>query len=189
MPRIHILGASGSGTTTLGAALAQHFQVPHEDADDMYWLLTEPPFTTVRPLDERLTLLRARLPAEGNWIFSGSAAWAAPLEPHYDLIVLLHIDRTVRMQRLRLREHQGYGDRIEPGGDMVEENLRFLAWAEAYDTAGLDQRSRASHEAWAARQTAPILELDSAQPTRQLVVAVLGRLDELKRSTSGRRSG
>jgi len=28
--RIHILGASGSGTTTLGRALAERLQYPHE---------------------------------------------------------------------------------------------------------------------------------------------------------------
>jgi adenylate kinase family enzyme len=186
VPRIHIVGASGSGTTTLGVALARELQVPHEDGDDMFWLPTEPPFTTVRPLEERLRLLRARLPVEGSWVFSGSAAWAAPVEPSYDLIVLLHIDRAVRMQRLHLREQRDYGDRIAPGGDMFEENLRFLAWAEAYDTAGLDQRSRATHEAWAAKQTAPILELDSGQPTAQLVAAVLVLLTKLG---VGHRSG
>jgi adenylate kinase family enzyme len=32
--RIHILEASGSGTTTLGRALAEHLQHPHFDTDD-----------------------------------------------------------------------------------------------------------------------------------------------------------
>jgi len=36
--RIHILGASGSGTTTLGRALAERLQCPHFDTDDYFWL-------------------------------------------------------------------------------------------------------------------------------------------------------
>jgi shikimate kinase len=32
--RIHILGASGSGTMTLGQALAEHIQRPHFEADN-----------------------------------------------------------------------------------------------------------------------------------------------------------
>jgi adenylate kinase family enzyme len=32
--RIHILGASGSGTTTLGRALGEHLQYPHFDTGD-----------------------------------------------------------------------------------------------------------------------------------------------------------
>jgi adenylate kinase family enzyme len=45
MARIHILGASGSGTTTLGAALADRLGHPHVDADSLFWLPTDPPFT------------------------------------------------------------------------------------------------------------------------------------------------
>jgi hypothetical protein len=35
--RIHILGASGSGTTTLGHALAARLQCPHFDTDAYFW--------------------------------------------------------------------------------------------------------------------------------------------------------
>ena len=41
--RIHILGASGSGTTALGQALAEHLRCPHFDTDDYFWLPTDPP--------------------------------------------------------------------------------------------------------------------------------------------------
>ena len=42
--RIHILGASGSGTTALGQALAEHLRCPHFDTDDYFWLPTDPPY-------------------------------------------------------------------------------------------------------------------------------------------------
>ena len=70
--RIHIVGASGSGTTTLGAALAQVMGVPHEDSDSYFWQPTEPPFTTQRPQGERLSMLKAALPSDGRWVLSGS---------------------------------------------------------------------------------------------------------------------
>lgn len=41
---IHITGASGSGTTTLGRALAQALGWRYLDADRYYWLPTSPPF-------------------------------------------------------------------------------------------------------------------------------------------------
>ena len=46
--RLHILGASGSGTTTLGRALAERLTYLHFDTDDYYWLSTDPPFTAQR---------------------------------------------------------------------------------------------------------------------------------------------
>lgn len=40
--RVLITGASGSGTTTLAAALAAQLHAVHLDADDFFWLPTQP---------------------------------------------------------------------------------------------------------------------------------------------------
>jgi hypothetical protein len=45
-------GASGSGTSAMGAALARRL-VPRADRDSLYWLPTDPPFTTPRPSQAR----------------------------------------------------------------------------------------------------------------------------------------
>jgi len=176
MPRIHILGASGSGATTLGAALAAELSIPHEDTDRYFWEPTDPPFTKARSREDRLALLSPRLPEDGAWILSGCAcAWGAPLEPRYSLVVFLKLDPTLRMERLRRREHARYGARVAPGGDLEPASRQFLDWAESYDAGGLDQRSLALHEAWLAARTCPVLRLDSAIPTAELAQAVLER--------------
>ena len=111
-------------------------------------------------------------------MFSGSAPdWAKPIEPFYDLVVFLRLDPAVRMERLRRRETTRYGKRIEAGGDMAVASSEFLRWAEAYDTAGPEQRSLIGHEAWLATLKAPVLRLDSSNPLEDLVFAVLSRLD------------
>ena len=51
--RIHITGASGSGTTTLGAAAAAALGVKHLDADDFAWAPTDPPFMQRYTPEER----------------------------------------------------------------------------------------------------------------------------------------
>ena len=66
MPRIHILGASGSGTSTLGSALARRLGVKHADSDSLYWLPTNPPYTTPRPPGARQALLLRTLPVDGH---------------------------------------------------------------------------------------------------------------------------
>jgi adenylate kinase family enzyme len=177
MPRIHVLGASGTGTTTLGAALAERLDVPHEEADSLFWLLTDPPYTTRREKAERAALLQKRLPIDGQWVFSGSAlVWAATLEAFYDLIVFLRLDPVTRMERLVSREIARYGARIEPGGDMADHHAEFLAWAAAYDTAGAEQRSLIAHERWLAVQKAPVLKLDCSMPIQSLVSEVVSKL-------------
>ena len=177
MARVHITGASGTGASTLGMALADRLGVPHLDTDDFYWLPTNPPFTTKRPAAERIALLSEKLVRPAGWVLSGCALnWGEPFEPLYDFIVFLTLDPNVRMDRIRRRELARYGDRIQPGGDMTEISSAFLAWAAAYDTAGEEQRSRVAHEAWLAALTTPVIRLDSTAPTPTLVDAVLSSL-------------
>ena len=139
-------------------------RLPHADADTFYWLPTDPPFTTPRPREARLALLLCRIGRETSWVFSGSAiSWATPVEPLYDLIVFLHPDLALRMERLRRREIADYGARIVPGGDMSVRSRQFFEWAAAYDSVGLEHvRSLANHELWPTKQRCPVLRLDPA---------------------------
>lgn len=163
--RIHITGASGSGTTTLGLALAERLDVPHLDSDHFFWVPTDPPFQQRRDVQDRVALLGAEAAIDQSWVLTGSTLkWGEFLEPHFTLIVFLALDPAVRMERLRLRELARFGDRISSDGDMAKTNAEFMSWAAAYDTAGVEQRSRAAHEAWLQKQNAPVLRLDSAAP-------------------------
>jgi len=51
--RIHITGASGAGTTTLGEHLARALRCDHFDTDDYYRLPADPPFR-IKRVSERL---------------------------------------------------------------------------------------------------------------------------------------
>jgi adenylate kinase family enzyme len=175
MLRIHVMGASGSGTTTLGHHLGARLAIPHLDTDDFFWMPTDPPYTTLRPVPERLELLQVEMAGcpEG-WVLTGSALkWGTELEALYDLIVFLTIDPALRMERILSRERERYGARILSGGDMAETSRKFLDWAASYDTAGPEQRSRVAHEAWLLTQTAPVLRLGSARSVEDLVEEVL----------------
>lgn len=174
MLRIHVTGASGSGTTSLGAVLAERLDIHHLDSDDFYWMPTDPPFTTPREMVSRISMLRAQAATDKGWVLSGSALkWGLAVEPLYHLIVFLRLEPSVRMNRIYRREQQRFGARIEPGGDMAEKSRQFLRWAESYDTAGPEQRSLAAHEAWLSAQATPVLRLDSIKPVTELAEAVL----------------
>lgn len=179
MSRILITGASGAGSTTLGAALATRLGWPHEDTDTYYWVPTDPPYTTMRSPEERIALLLPRLQAWRDWVLSGAPIeWGGRLEPLYELIVFLRLDHDVRMARLQEREAASFGDRIRPGGDMASINAEFLEWASSYDAGGPERRSLAQHELWLARQSCPVLRLDSAAPVAVLLTAVLAAIRE-----------
>ena len=172
--RIHIVGASGSGTTTLGAALAQVMGVPHEDSDSYFWQPTEPPFTTQRPQGERLSMLKAALPSDGRWVLSGSLlSWGLEVASRFDLVVFLYLDPAVRMARTVAREQRRYGERIAPGGDLHEAHKAFLAWSRGYDDGSTGGRSLASHRAWLTTLTCPVLEISDGLTVEESVRRVL----------------
>ena len=156
--RIHLLGASGSGTTTLGRALAERLQCPHFDVDDYFWVPTDPPFTHQRERTERQQLLMDDLTTHDAWVVSGSlCGWGDVAIPLFELVVFLWVPHDIRMARLCRREHERFGKRILPGGDMYESSQAFLAWAASYDEGGLDMRSRRLHEEWLGMLPCPIL--------------------------------
>lgn len=175
--RLHLTGASGTGTSTLGAVLATRLGCPCVESDDALWEPTDPPFTRLRPAADRLAWLRAALPEGGaaeRWVVAGSmVGWGDALLPSLDLVVFLSLEAGTRMDRLRARESERYGARVVQGGDMAANSAAFLAWAAAYDKAGPKQRSRALHEAWLRDVPCPVLRLDAAVPVGDMADAVM----------------
>lgn len=103
--RVHILGASGSGTTTLAKALATHLGCPHYDADSYFWLPSDPPFQHIRDVEPRRVMLSADLEKPGGWVLSGSlCGWGDIYIPLFGLVVFLRIPHELRMARLAARE-------------------------------------------------------------------------------------
>ncbi|WP_421701479.1 adenylate kinase [Aliiroseovarius sp.] len=172
-PRLHITGASCTGTTTLGVALARRLGLPHLDTDDYYWAPVDPPFSQKRPPEDRVRLMRADQGA-GGWVLSGSLmGWGEPALLSCELILFLTAPWEVRRSRLIAREQARFGDRITPGGDMRAIHTGFLDWASRYDDPAFTGRSRARHEDWLSRQKAPVLRLDATRPISDLIDDVL----------------
>ncbi|WP_114854280.1 AAA family ATPase [Brachybacterium sp. YJGR34] len=168
--RLHVLGASGSGTTTLGRALADRWSVPHADADDYFWLPSDPPFREKRPAQRRLDLMEEVFAPREAWVLSGSMlGWGDPLVARCDAVVFLTLDPTERLRRLGDREE------VRRAGQPVDGEAwsTFREWARGYDDPEFTGRSRAQHEAWLQTLDAPVLRLDGARPTEELVDAVV----------------
>ena len=176
--RLHVTGASGSGTTTLGRALATDWAVPHADVDDYFWLPTSPAYVEKRPVDDRLRLMAEVFLELDAWVLTGSVmGWGDPLAPRFDAVVFLTLDAQLRLARLHEREVGRYGDAIGPGGRREQAHREFTQWAAGYDQPGFTGRSRARHDEWLGGLGRPTLRLDSAAGVDSLVADVNGWLD------------
>jgi len=175
--KIHTVGASGSGTTTLAKALANHLKISHFDADSYYWEPTDPQFTVKRPPELRVELLRKDLDREQSWVLSGSLVkWGESLQDRFTNVVFISLPSEIRIARLKKREFERFGERIELGGDMHQQHLDFIEWAKKYDEGGLEVRSRKLHEAWFKTLKCPLTRVSGEISTDQQVASVISSL-------------
>jgi adenylate kinase family enzyme len=141
--RIHIMGASGTGVTSLGRALAETLAVPHHDTDDYFWQPTIPPYQNRRERAERLRLMQEVFLPRADWVLSGSLdGWGDGIIPMFDLVVFLSTSIELRLQRLRAREARHFGaDAVAPGGWRHRQTEEFIEWASRYDNGDRETRS------------------------------------------------
>lgn len=168
--RLHVMGASGAGTTTLARAVADRWAVPHADADDYFWVPSDPPYVEKRPEAERVALMEMVFLPREAWVLSGSVlGWGDDVVASCDAVVFLTLDPDERLRRIEARES------VRRGGRVVDPAAwaAFQEWARGYDDPTLEGRSRVAHEKWLAGLDCPVLRLDSAAPIEVLRDEVL----------------
>ncbi|MDL4842341.1 ATP-binding protein [Aquibacillus rhizosphaerae] len=174
MKRIHIFGAAGSGTSTLGSTLSEYLPHTQLDTDDYFWITK---YTEQRQVMERRTMLRKDLTQYENWILSGAVCgWGDDFRAYFDLTIFLWIPPHIRLERLQKREFQRYGNEILPGGSKYEQSKTFLEWASLYDKAGMEVRSKILHEHWMSELTCPVLRIEWDYSLEERVKMVLDYL-------------
>ncbi len=178
---IHIFGASGSGTTTLARKIAAELGYRMMDTDDYFWLPTAEKYTEKRPVEERLALMNRDIDSADNVVISGSlTGWGDVLIPRFTLVVRIVMDPDLRIERLKQREKERYGARIEPDGDRYQAYQAFVEWARSYETGGLGMRSMATHDAWEKLRACDVLHLDGAEPLEEKFKKVTEALERQK---------
>ena len=168
--RLHVMGASGAGTTTLARMLASHWSVPHADADDYFWVPTDPPYVEQRPEPDRVALMRSVFVPREAWVLSGSMlGWGEGIVAECDAVVFLTLDPEERLRRLDAREQvRREGQELDAAAWAA-----FMDWAKGYDDPDFQGRSRVAHEAWLETLSQPVLRLDSTRSPEELRDAVL----------------
>ncbi|MFC4323081.1 AAA family ATPase [Litchfieldia salsa] len=174
--RIHIFGAAGTGTTTLGTALIEHLQHRHLDTDDYFWITK---YTEQRQVPDRIRLLNRDLTRYEKLILTGAiCGWGDQFKQSFDLVIFLSLPKEIRLKRLQLREYERYGEEALEGGSKFEQSKAFLDWASLYDEAGMDVRSKTLHEHWMSDLHCPVLRIEGDYSVQERVKIVLDYLKE-----------
>lgn len=131
--KIYITGGSASGATSLGKVLEEKLCIKFFDTDDFFHRPTDPPFQKQYSKMERCHLLHKNLKNLDSWIVSGSVStWEIEnFKPTHS--IFLNPGTYLRITRLKKREKERFGERIDIDGDMYTIHLEFIEWARGYE--------------------------------------------------------
>jgi adenylate kinase family enzyme len=178
--RVHIMGASGAGVSSLGRALSDALGNSHHDTDDYFWRPTNPPYIELREPAERLRLMREMFLDRSDWVLSGSLdGWGDSIIPYLDLVAFVYAPTEIRLERLRARELKRFGAEAQPGGSIHKEVMDFIEWASHYDDGTREGRNLARHQAWLEKLPCRVIRLDGTRPVQELVKEICQAIQEL----------
>jgi adenylate kinase family enzyme len=166
--KLLITGGPGAGASTTGERLSTVLEIPWIDSDDYFHKPTNPPFQVQYSREERSHLIHKEFDRFDSWILSGSiSAWDIH-DVEFTHAVLLGIGPELRLKRLKAREHERFGVRIEAGGDMHEDHMEFMKWAASYESGELEGRSLSREKAFMAKHCTHILLIEEQHSLDEL---------------------
>ncbi|MBO0474209.1 hypothetical protein IGL98_000911 [Enterococcus sp. DIV0840] len=177
--KIQLIGASGTGKSTLGHYIAEKEQIKWIDTDRYIW--KDETFSENYPIDQRLKMYENDREKFDQFIVSGSVfAWNPTGFDDRDLLVFLTIDDKQRFQRLIKREVERGGESslwLDEHGNQTND---FLDWCKTYYTAKVpsDIGTLAEHNYQITHSKCPILKLDSNQSLDVLYQLIMQNLNK-----------
>lgn len=179
--KIHIMGASCSGVTSLGLYLSNVCNIPYFDTDEYFWEQSDPPFTVRRDPEKRNEMVYEQLKQQEVWLLGGSVInWQ--LFVRFDLVVFLWIPGEIRIQRLKERELERYGNIIYTDAERNRQFNEFINWASGYDDNTARGRTLAAHEEWISKLDCPVLELRGDMTIAERADKVLKKITQLQKA-------
>lgn len=171
MAGILICGLNGAGKSTIGRALASALHYRFIDNEDLYFPKTDPHYTYAAPRSRREVeqLLLREIAAHPDFVFASVRGdYSEQVLDHIDKAVLISVPRETRLQRVKHRSFQKFGERMLPGGDLYEQEEHFFSIVAS--------RAEDMVETWAQTLTCPIIRVDGTRPVEESVWSVLEQL-------------
>jgi len=167
-----ITGGPGSGASTTGEAISKVLGSPWFDSDDYFHKPSDPPYQEQYSKEERSSLLHQSFAGSSSWILSGSISSWEITDIVFSHAVVLNIGTQVRVNRLRKRERERFGNRIDEGGDMYDEHAGFMQWALHYESGELEGRSLPKERLFLKSNCKCVLEIDQELPLPELIILI-----------------
>ncbi len=168
---IIICGLNGTGKSTLGKALAEKLHFYFIDNEDLYFPKTNPTYIYAAPRtrEEVEKLLFNKIEKHENFVFASvKGDYGETIYPFFQYAVLINVPEDIRIERVKNRSFQKFGNRMLFGGDLYEQEERFfdLVKSRAEDTV----------EKWIQSLNCPIIRIDGTKPVEENINLIIKRI-------------
>ena len=164
-------GLNGAGKSTLGRELAKELGSFFIDSEDLYFPKTGPcyAYASPRSREEVGRILFREIKSHESFVFAAvKGDFGENIDPFFQYAVLIHVPKEVRIQRVRSRSFQTFGNRMLPGGDLheAEENFFRLVESRAEDTV----------EEWVRALSCPVIRIDGTKPVEENIHFIIEQI-------------
>lgn len=168
---ILLCGLNGAGKSTIGRILAERMSWQFIDNEDLYFPKEDASylFSNPRSKEEVIHLLEEKIEEDDRFVFAAvKGDYGEKLLKKLDYVVLIEVPKETRMERVKMRSAQKFGDRIQEKGDLAgKENAWFSV---------VNSRPENFVTEWLERVPCPVLRIDGTAPVEENVNYLLEKL-------------
>lgn len=168
---IIVCGLNGAGKSTLGKALAEKLNYYFIDNEDLYFPKTDPNYIYASPRsrEEVEKLLFREIKAHKNFIFTSvKGDYGENIVSFFHYAILIDVPKNIRLQRVKNRSFQKFGNRMLPGGDLYEQEEWFFDFVKS--------RAENTVEEWIKDINIPIIRIDGTKPIEENINIIIEQL-------------
>lgn len=154
---IVIMGPNGSGKTTLGKYLADLIGYKHMDVEDYFFKDSDVPYTNSRTRAEVQEMILSDINKYPKFFLTSvNGDMGGEINALYDYIVYIQVPLDIRMERVKKRSFDKFGNRILEGGDMYAAEQEFFQF--------VANRTMDKADKWVQGMNCPVLYVDGREP-------------------------
>lgn len=171
---IIVCGLNGSGKSTLGKALARKLHFYFIDNEDLYFPKTDAHYIYASPRtrEEVDKLLWSEIRVHENFVFTSvKGDYGETIYPFFQYAILMEVPKDIRIQRVKNRSFQKFGERMLLGGDLHEQEEKFFAFVKS--------RPENTVEEWVKSLKCPVLRIDGTKSIENNVDVIMEQIQHV----------
>lgn len=123
---IVITGLNGCGKSTVCKQLAKKLNYYSMDVEDYYFIKSDIPYSKFHTHEETKKRMLDDIIKYNNYVLATvNCDWGEEITSTYKLAVVLKAPLDIRMNRIKQREYDKFGNRVLIGGDLYESQQKF----------------------------------------------------------------